>query len=65
MLPHDCEGTQRLELPVSRMTLNSWGGVPMVMSEKSAGNQLYVSMEFTEGPSRVGMSRMATYTARS
>ena len=37
MLPHDCEGTQRLELPVSRMTLKSWGGLPMEISEKSGG----------------------------
>lgn len=35
MLPQDWEGTQRLELPVSRMTLKSWGGVPMLISEKS------------------------------
>lgn len=32
---HLDEGTQRLELPVSRMTLNSWGGFPTLMSEKS------------------------------
>jgi hypothetical protein len=32
---HSEPGTQRLELPVSRMTLNSWGGVPMAISEKS------------------------------
>ena len=25
---HFDDGTQRLELPVSRTTLNSWGGVP-------------------------------------
>lgn len=35
MLPHCWEGTQRLELPVSRTTLKLWGGVPMVISEKS------------------------------
>jgi len=35
MEPHLEEGTQRLELPVSRTTLNSCGGVPIVMSEKS------------------------------
>lgn len=34
---HLDEGTQRLELPVSRMTLKSWGGVPTLMSEKSGG----------------------------
>ena len=35
MLVHSLEGTQRLELPVSSTTLNVWGGVPMVISEKS------------------------------
>lgn len=35
MLLQDCEGTQRLELPVSRTTLKVWGGEPMVISEKS------------------------------
>ena len=25
------EGTQRLEEPVSKMTVNSWDGVPIVM----------------------------------
>lgn len=29
------DGTHRLELPVSRMTLKVWGGVPMLISEKS------------------------------
>lgn len=28
------EGTQRLDEPVSRMTLNVWGGEPRVISEK-------------------------------
>jgi len=28
---HSLEGTQRLEEPVSKMMVNSWGGVPMVM----------------------------------
>jgi hypothetical protein len=32
---HCDEGTQRLELPVSRTTLNVWGGVPSMISEKS------------------------------
>jgi hypothetical protein len=32
---HCDEGTQRLELPVSRTTLKLWGGVPMEISEKS------------------------------
>lgn len=36
---HPDDGTQRLELPVSRTTLNSCGGVPRVISEKSRGNQ--------------------------
>lgn len=34
---HSDEGTQRLELPVSRTTLKSWGGVPSEISEKSGG----------------------------
>ena len=29
--PHSVPGTQRFELPVSRTTLNSWGGVPRAM----------------------------------
>jgi hypothetical protein len=29
---HFEEGIQRLELPVSRMTLKSWGGVPRLIS---------------------------------
>jgi len=37
MEPHCCDGTQRLELPVSSTTLNDCGGVPMLISEKSAG----------------------------
>ena len=32
---HSDDGTQRLELPVSRTTLKDWGGVPRVISEKS------------------------------
>jgi len=32
---HFVEGTQRLELPVSRTTLNSWGGVPSPTVAKS------------------------------
>src|ERR1700749_3041300 len=35
MEPHSEDGTQRLELPVSRTTLNSCGGVPTEISEKS------------------------------
>lgn len=35
MEPHLEDGTQRLELPVSRMTLKVWGGVPTLISEKS------------------------------
>lgn len=35
MEPHSDDGTQRLELPVSRTTLKVWGGVPMVISAKS------------------------------
>jgi len=35
MEPHSVDGTQRLELPVSRTTLKSCGGVPMAISEKS------------------------------
>lgn len=35
MEPHSCDGTQRLAEPVSRTTLNDWGGVPMEISEKS------------------------------
>lgn len=34
MLEHLVEGTQRLDEPVSRTTLNDWGGVPRVISEK-------------------------------
>jgi hypothetical protein len=55
MLPHCWEGTQRLELPVSRTTLKLWGGVPMVISEKSGQGQLGMkSIEFND-----------TYTGRS
>jgi hypothetical protein len=39
MLLQDWDGTQRLELPVSNTTLNVWGGVPMVISEKSPHDQ--------------------------
>ena len=35
---HSEDGTQRLELPVSRMTLNDCGGVPSEISEKSYRN---------------------------
>lgn len=35
MEPHDFDGTQRLELPVSRTTLKGWPGVPISISEKS------------------------------
>jgi hypothetical protein len=35
MEPHSDDGTQRLELPVSRTTLKTWGGVPTEISEKS------------------------------
>lgn len=35
MEPQSEDGTHRFELPVSRTTLNSCGGVPMEMSEKS------------------------------
>lgn len=35
---HSDDGTHRLELPVSRTTLNVCGGVPMVISEKSLVN---------------------------
>lgn len=41
MLPHCWEGTQRLELPVSRTTLKLWGGVPIVISEKSESGQFW------------------------
>ena len=37
MEPHSEDGTHKLELPVSRTTLKDCGGVPMVISEKSAG----------------------------
>jgi hypothetical protein len=40
MLLHSTEGTQRLELPVSRTTLKVWGGVPMVISEKSVNESV-------------------------
>lgn len=33
MLRQSLDGTQRLELPVSRTTLNFWGGVPIEISE--------------------------------
>ena len=36
MEPHSELGTQRLELPVSRTTLNSWGGVPIAIVLKSS-----------------------------
>lgn len=39
MEPQSDEGIHRLELPVSRTTLNSWGGLPMAISEKSRLNQ--------------------------
>lgn len=35
MEPHSDDGTHRLELPVSRTTLKTWGGVPTEISEKS------------------------------
>ena len=35
MDPHSVDGTQRLEEPVSRTTLNVCGGVPIAISEKS------------------------------
>ena len=41
MLPHSELGTQRLELPVSRTTLNSWGGVPRAIVLKSAEKVSY------------------------
>lgn len=40
MLLHSTEGTHRLELPVSRTTLKVWGGVPMVISEKSVNESV-------------------------
>lgn len=33
------DGTHKLELPVSRTTLNVWGGVPSWISEKSNKSQ--------------------------
>lgn len=45
MLPHCWEGTQRLELPVSRTTLKLWGGVPTVISEKSRRGSESASVE--------------------
>lgn len=36
-------GTHRLELPVSSTTLKVWGGVPMLISEKSDPYGLAVS----------------------
>lgn len=43
---HCEEGTQRLELPVSRTTLNDWGGVPREISEKSRYcQQLHLTTE--------------------
>ncbi len=35
MEPHFSDGTQRLELPVSRTTLKLCGGLPNVISAKS------------------------------
>lgn len=55
---HSEEGTQRLELPVSRMTLKSWGGVPRETSEKSRCCQKQLVL-------REAMSHKGTYTARS
>jgi hypothetical protein len=43
MEPQSDEGIHRLELPVSRTTLNSWGGLPMAISEKSKQGQRGVS----------------------
>jgi len=42
MEPQAEPGTQRLELPVSRTTLNSWGGVPKAIVLKSASGQIFV-----------------------
>ena len=42
MLPHSELGTHRLELPVSRTTLNSWGGVPRAMVLKSIVRVSYI-----------------------
>lgn len=39
MDPHSDEGTHKFELPVSRTTLNFWGGVPISISLKSRENQ--------------------------
>lgn len=62
MLPHSWEGTQRLELPVSRTTLNVWGGVPMVISEKSVQCQCWKSPKEEEGGSHWAFMKLETGT---
>lgn len=42
MEPQSEEGIQRLEEPVSRTTLKSWGGLPIEISEKSVGDSQLV-----------------------
>lgn len=57
MLLHDCEGTHRLELPVSRTTLNDWGGLPIVISEKSRqGERRAIGGGDMRGPTYTGRS---------